>query len=135
MGVLGCVPKCNLADQCRTMGHDLFFQPQLLKHIQGSGLDAVGAPSISRLRAIINVRLDASKIDILESLEQLRKYNILIDFDEGGYLLQIITKHVVERPSVFLEIIQRRNFDDFGAGNFKSLFEAFERYQEARGNL
>ncbi|KAE8309953.1 hypothetical protein BDV41DRAFT_579926 [Aspergillus transmontanensis] len=128
MGVLGCVLKCNLADQCRAMGHDLVFQPHVLKHIQGSGFDAVGAPSISRLRAIINVFTN----DIVQTL---RKYNILIDFDEGDYLLRIITNHVVERPSVFLEIIQRRNFDGFGAGNFKSLFEAFERDREARGNL
>lgn len=84
---------------------------------------------------VLRNRLAVSKLDILESLEQLQKYNILIDFDEGGYLLQIFTKHVIERPTVFLEIIQRHNFDGFGAGNFKSLFEAFERDQEARGNL
>ncbi|KAK2787004.1 hypothetical protein FQN52_007446 [Onygenales sp. PD_12] len=72
---------------------------------------------------------------INESIESLQKLNILIDFDENGYLLQIFTKHVLDRPTVFLEIIQRNNFDGFGAGNFKSLFEAFEREQAVRGNL
>jgi 4-hydroxyphenylpyruvate dioxygenase len=68
-------------------------------------------------------------IDVLERL------NILIDFDERGYLLQIFTKHVGDRPTVFTEVIQRHSFDGFGAGNFKSLFEAFEREQGLRGNL
>ncbi|EEH45486.1 4-hydroxyphenylpyruvate dioxygenase [Paracoccidioides brasiliensis Pb18] len=72
---------------------------------------------------------------INESIDTLQKLNILIDFDEQGYLLQIFTKHVLDRPTVFLEVIQRNNFDGFGAGNFKSLFEAFEREQAARGNL
>ena len=58
-----------------------------------------------------------------------------IDFDEGGYLLQLFTKPLMDRPTVFIEIIQRNNFDGFGAGNFKSLFEAIEREQEKRGNL
>lgn len=72
---------------------------------------------------------------IAQDINLLQKYNILIDFDEGGYLLQIFAKHVLDRPTVFIEIIQRENFDGFGAGNFKSLFEAFEREQELRGNL
>ncbi|KKZ67977.1 4-hydroxyphenylpyruvate dioxygenase 2 [[Emmonsia] crescens] len=72
---------------------------------------------------------------INESIDTLQALNILIDFDEQGYLLQIFTKHVLDRPTVFLEVIQRNNFDGFGAGNFKSLFEAFEREQAARGNL
>ncbi|KLJ09259.1 4-hydroxyphenylpyruvate dioxygenase 2 [Blastomyces silverae] len=72
---------------------------------------------------------------IKESIDSLQALNILIDFDEQGYLLQIFTKHVLDRPTVFLEVIQRNNFDGFGAGNFKSLFEAFEREQAARGNL
>ena len=70
-----------------------------------------------------------------ESFETIQRLNILIDFDEGGYLLQLFTKPLMDRPTVFLEIIQRSNFDGFGAGNFKSLFEAIEREQELRGNL
>ncbi|RAL16475.1 4-hydroxyphenylpyruvate dioxygenase family protein [Aspergillus homomorphus CBS 101889] len=85
--------------------------------------------------ATMKKRLAASSLTIAENIDTLQKYNILIDFDEGGYLLQIFTKHVVDRPTVFIEIIQRENFDGFGAGNFRSLFEAFERDQAARGNL
>lgn len=74
-------------------------------------------------------------LQIKESWEKIRELNILIDFDAGGYLLQLFTKPLMDRPTVFLEIIQRENFDGFGAGNFRSLFEAIEREQEGRGNL
>uniref|UniRef100_A0A3Q2NPR7 4-hydroxyphenylpyruvate dioxygenase n=1 Tax=Fundulus heteroclitus TaxID=8078 RepID=A0A3Q2NPR7_FUNHE len=60
---------------------------------------------------------------------------ILVDYDDKGYLLQIFTKPVQDRPTVFLEVIQRHNHQGFGAGNFKSLFEAIEADQRARGNL
>uniref|UniRef100_A0A3P9BSP0 4-hydroxyphenylpyruvate dioxygenase n=1 Tax=Maylandia zebra TaxID=106582 RepID=A0A3P9BSP0_9CICH len=60
---------------------------------------------------------------------------ILVDYDDNGYLLQIFTKPVQDRPTVFLEVIQRHNHQGFGAGNFKSLFEAIEADQHARGNL
>uniref|UniRef100_A0A7N8WZT1 4-hydroxyphenylpyruvate dioxygenase n=1 Tax=Mastacembelus armatus TaxID=205130 RepID=A0A7N8WZT1_9TELE len=60
---------------------------------------------------------------------------ILVDFDDKGYLLQIFTKPVQDRPTLFLEVIQRNNHYGFGAGNFKSLFEAIEMDQDARGNL
>ena len=80
-------------------------------------------------------RLAQLGVKVAEDIDTLQKYNILVDFDEGGYLLQIFTKHVVDRPTVFLEIIQRENFDGFGTRNFKSLFEAFAREQTLRGNL
>lgn len=80
-------------------------------------------------------KLAAKNFKIAEDINTLQKYNILMDFDEGGYLLQIFAKHVLDRPTVFIEIIQRENFDGFGAGNFRSLFEAFEREQALRGNL
>ncbi|MCC6816309.1 MAG: 4-hydroxyphenylpyruvate dioxygenase [Saprospiraceae bacterium] len=73
------------------------------------------------------------KID--ENLEDLKKLNILIDRDEEGYLLQIFTKPLQDRPTVFFEIIQRKGAKSFGKGNFKALFEAIEREQEIRGNL
>jgi len=73
------------------------------------------------------------KID--EKLDDLKKENILIDRDEEGYLLQIFTKPVQDRPTVFFEIIQRKGAKSFGKGNFKALFEAIEREQEIRGNL
>ncbi len=72
---------------------------------------------------------------IQESLVELKRLNILIDRDEEGYLLQIFTKPVQDRPTVFYEIIQRRGAKSFGKGNFKALFEAIERDQELRGTL
>lgn len=72
---------------------------------------------------------------ISESLEDLRKLNILIDRDEEGYLLQIFTKPIQDRPTMFFEIIERHGAKSFGKGNFKALFESIEREQELRGNL
>jgi 4-hydroxyphenylpyruvate dioxygenase len=65
----------------------------------------------------------------------LKQHGILIDRDEEGYLLQLFTKPVVDRPTLFFEIIQRKGAQSFGKGNFKALFEAIEREQEARGTL
>lgn len=70
-----------------------------------------------------------------EDMAKLRELGILIDRDEEGYLLQIFTKPVEDRPTVFYEVIQRRGSRGFGKGNFKALFEAIEREQELRGNL
>jgi 4-hydroxyphenylpyruvate dioxygenase len=70
-----------------------------------------------------------------EDLAPLRDLGILIDRDEEGYLLQIFTKPVQDRPTVFYEIIQRKGARSFGKGNFKALFESIEREQERRGNL
>jgi 4-hydroxyphenylpyruvate dioxygenase len=73
------------------------------------------------------------KID--EPLEQLEELGILVDRDEEGYMLQIFTKPVEDRPTLFYEVIQRKGSRSFGKGNFKALFEAIEREQDARGNL
>ena len=73
------------------------------------------------------------KID--EDVGSLARLGILIDRDPDGYLLQIFTKPVEDRPTVFYEIIQRKGAKSFGAGNFKALFEAIEREQELRGTL
>lgn len=70
-----------------------------------------------------------------EDLEPLKQLGILVDRDEEGYLLQIFTKPVEDRPTLFFEIIQRKGAKSFGKGNFKALFEAIEREQERRGNL
>jgi len=83
----------------------------------------------------LRVRLAAAPFKVKEDLEELRKLNILVDFDDRGYLLQLFTAPVQDRPTVFLEIIQREGCSGFGAGNFKSLFESIEREQAARGNL
>ena len=68
-------------------------------------------------------------------IQELRARRILVDRDEDGYLLQIFTKPVQDRPTVFYELIERHGSLGFGIGNFKALFEAIEREQERRGNL
>ena len=73
------------------------------------------------------------KID--EDIEPLQKLGVLIDRDDEGYLLQIFSKPLEDRPTLFFEIIQRKGAQSFGKGNFKALFEALEREQDARGNL
>ena len=73
--------------------------------------------------------------NINEDLKELKKLNILIDRDEEGYLLQIFTKPIQDRPTVFFEIIERNGAKSFGKGNFKALFESIEREQALRGNL
>jgi 4-hydroxyphenylpyruvate dioxygenase len=70
-----------------------------------------------------------------EDLEPLKRLGILVDRDNEGYLLQIFTKPVEDRPTLFFEIIQRKGAKSFGKGNFKALFEALEKEQERRGNL
>lgn len=70
-----------------------------------------------------------------EDITQLKELGILVDRDEEGYLLQIFTKPVEDRPTLFFEIIQRKGAKSFGKGNFKALFEAIEREQDLRGNL
>tara|TARA_B100000963_G_C22392161_1_gene564990 strand:- start:206 stop:790 length:585 start_codon:yes stop_codon:yes gene_type:complete len=72
---------------------------------------------------------------IEEDLEPLKELGILIDRDDEGYLLQLFTKPVLDRPTMFFEIIQRKGAKSFGKGNFKALFEAIEREQDSRGTL
>jgi len=80
-------------------------------------------------------RLGAHKDMMKEDLKELQRLSILVDADEEGYLLQIFTKPVEDRPTLFFEIIQRMGAKGFGAGNFKALFESIEREQEKRGTL
>lgn len=70
-----------------------------------------------------------------ESIEPLKELGILVDRDDEGYLLQIFTKPVEDRPTLFFEIIQRKGATSFGKGNFRALFESIEREQALRGNL
>jgi len=97
--------------------------------LQKRGLAFLNIPS-----AYYETVLDrVGRID--EDLEPLQRLGILVDRDDEGYLLQIFTKPVEDRPTLFFEIIQRKGAKSFGKGNFKALFEALEREQEARGNL
>uniref|UniRef100_A0A914HXN6 4-hydroxyphenylpyruvate dioxygenase n=1 Tax=Globodera rostochiensis TaxID=31243 RepID=A0A914HXN6_GLORO len=83
---------------------------------------------------MLEKRLAGSKFseEIGKDLGEIRKMNILMDFDEHGYLLQIFTKPIQDRMTFFLEVIQRNNFSGFGAGNFRALFEAVEMEQKRR---
>lgn len=80
-------------------------------------------------------RLSRFDHELQEDIKQLQKLGIMIDADEEGYLLQIFTKPVQDRPTLFFEVIQRVGARGFGAGNFKALFESIEREQELRGTL
>jgi 4-hydroxyphenylpyruvate dioxygenase len=73
--------------------------------------------------------------EIDENIDELKRLGILVDCDEEGYLLQIFTKPVEDRPTVFYEILQRKGCKGFGKGNFKALFVSIEEEQRRRGNL
>jgi 4-hydroxyphenylpyruvate dioxygenase len=97
--------------------------------IQGRGVEFLNIPSTYYETLPDRV----GHID--EDLEPLQRLGILVDRDDEGYLLQIFTKPVEDRPTLFFEIIQRKGAKSFGKGNFKALFEALEKEQDARGNL
>lgn len=84
---------------------------------------------------MIPTRLGVHRDMMTEDIKELQKLGIMVDADEEGYLLQIFTKPVEDRPTLFFEIIQRMGARGFGAGNFKALFESIEREQEKRGTL
>eukprot|EP00126_Sphaerothecum_destruens_P012512 Sdes_comp21450_c0_seq1m20076 len=83
----------------------------------------------------LRLRLKSSPVKVQEDLSVLQKLKILVDYDDNGYLLQIFTKPLEDRPTLFIEIIQRQNHQGFGAGNFKALFQSIELEQGKRGNL
>lgn len=85
--------------------------------------------------SLLRKRLQAASPDVKEDVDELERQRILLDFDDKGYLLQIFTKPMQDRPTLFLEIIQRHGHNGFGAGNFRTLFQAVEMEQQKRGNL
>ncbi|KHO01892.1 4-hydroxyphenylpyruvate dioxygenase [Metarhizium album ARSEF 1941] len=103
--------------------------------LRARGVDFINVPSTYYDTMRQRLKTDRRSWHLAEDLDTIQRLNILIDYDEGGYLLQLFTKPLMDRPTVFIEIIQRNHFDGFGAGNFKSLFEAIEREQAERGNL
>jgi 4-hydroxyphenylpyruvate dioxygenase len=124
---------------------------EFIEFYQGAGVQHIAVATDNILETITKLR--ANGVDFLyvpdtyyddvkervgfidEDLDALKKLNILVDRDEEGYLLQIFTKPIQDRPTLFFEIIQRKGAKSFGKGNFKALFEAIEREQELRGNL
>ncbi|XP_022064345.1 4-hydroxyphenylpyruvate dioxygenase [Acanthochromis polyacanthus] len=106
---------------------------QTIVNLRARGMEFLAAPDT--YYDTLRESLKTAKIKVKEDLDCLQELKILVDFDDKGYLLQIFTKPVQDRPTLFLEVIQRNNHFGFGAGNFKSLFEAIEKDQDARGNL
>ncbi|CAH0751285.1 unnamed protein product [Diatraea saccharalis] len=104
-----------------------------IKNLRERGVEFLTIPSV--YYKIIREKLQHSKVRVAESIDELERLHILIDYDDNGYLLQIFTKNTQDRPTLFLEVIQRRNHNGFGAGNFKTLFESIELEQAKRGNL
>lgn len=103
--------------------------------LRARGVQFIDVPETYYATMRQRMKTEKRNWELNEDFEVLQRLNILIDYDEGGYLLQLFTKPLMDRPTVFIEIIQRNQFDGFGAGNFKSLFEAIEREQAERGNL
>ena len=102
-----------------------------------STVESMNRSGVQFLRVPENYYEDAKQRvpEIASQVESLQRNGILVDKDEDGYLLQIFTKPVQDRPTIFFEVIERHGSKGFGAGNFKALFEAIEREQAARGNL
>lgn len=106
-----------------------------VSNMRARGVEFISVPETYYTTMRMRLKTDKRNWKLQEDFDTIQSLNILIDFDEGGYLLQLFTKPLMDRPTVFIEIIQRNEFDGFGAGNFKSLFEAIEREQAERGNL
>mmetsp|Transcript_37604 Transcript_37604/g.60637 ORF Transcript_37604/g.60637 Transcript_37604/m.60637 type:complete len:448 (+) Transcript_37604:22-1365(+) len=118
-----------------------------VQHIALRTFDIVHTVNMLRARGIkflqvpptyykdLRARLAESDTQVKEDLDTIENLNILVDFDDRGYLLQIFMRPIQDRPTVFIECIQRQSHEGFGVGNFKALFEAIEREQQLRGNL
>jgi 4-hydroxyphenylpyruvate dioxygenase len=120
-----------------------FYQGEGVQHVAIATSNIVETVTALSQRGVEFLKVPGTYYDDLlnrvgqidEDIEPLKKLGILVDRDDEGYLLQIFTKPVEDRPTLFYEIIQRKGAKSFGAGNFKALFEALEREQAARGNL
>ncbi len=102
--------------------------------LRSRGIEFLSTPPDEYYNAIPG-RLEEFSHELREDLKRLKGLGIMVDADEEGYLLQIFTKPLQDRPTMFFEIIQRMGAKGFGAGNFKALFESIEREQELRGTL
>ncbi|MEM6965166.1 MAG: 4-hydroxyphenylpyruvate dioxygenase [Bacteroidota bacterium] len=120
-----------------------FYEGEGIQHIAVATDNVVKTVKELQSRGVEFLRVPTTYYDVLEErvgkidedIDALRELGILVDRDDEGYLLQIFTKPVEPRPTMFFEIIQRKGATSFGKGNFKALFEAIEREQELRGTL
>ncbi|TDZ35976.1 4-hydroxyphenylpyruvate dioxygenase [Colletotrichum trifolii] len=118
--------------------HIALLTPDIITTVsamRARGVEFINVPSTYYDNMRHRLKTEKRNWVLKEDLATIERLNILIDYDEQGYLLQLFTKPLMDRPTVFIEIIQRNHFEGFGAGNFKSLFEAIEREQAERGNL
>ncbi|GIK65198.1 MAG: 4-hydroxyphenylpyruvate dioxygenase [Chloroflexota bacterium] len=106
-----------------------------VSELRRRGVEFLTPPPNAYYDEVIIERLREKNVKVKEDLEEIRKLGILVDADDEGYLLQIFTRPVGDRPTLFFEIIQRRGSRGFGLGNFKALFESIEREQALRGTL
>jgi 4-hydroxyphenylpyruvate dioxygenase len=120
-----------------------FYRGPGVQHIAMATDDIIRTVGAMRRQGVDFLRVPNAYYDDLlsrigpidEPVEALRELGILVDRDDEGYMLQIFTRPVEDRPTLFYEVIQRKGSRSFGKGNFKALFEAIEREQELRGNL
>jgi 4-hydroxyphenylpyruvate dioxygenase len=120
-----------------------FYEDEGVQHVAVATDNIIDTVTKLRDRGVEFLRIPATYYETIldrvgeidEDLAPLKELGILIDRDEEGYLLQIFTRPVQSRPTLFFEIIQRKGARSFGKGNFKALFEAIEREQELRGTL
>ena len=125
-----------------------FYEGSGVQHVAVATNDIISTVSEMRKRGVeflstppdeyyksVPIRLEEHNHKLREDIDKLKSLGIMIDADEEGYLLQIFTKPVEDRPTLFFEIIQRMGARGFGAGNFKALFESIEREQQKRGTL
>jgi 4-hydroxyphenylpyruvate dioxygenase len=120
-----------------------FYHGAGVQHIAMSTTDICATVSELKSRGVEFLRVPTTYYDELqgrvgkidENIEDLKQHGILVDRDDDGYLLQLFSKPIEDRPTLFFEIIQRKGAKSFGKGNFKALFEAIEREQELRGTL
>ena len=120
-----------------------FYKGEGVQHVAMATADIIATVKDLKSRGVDFLQVPTSYYDDLlervgtidEDLEPLKELGILVDRDDEGYLLQLFSKPVQDRPTLFFEIIQRKGAKSFGKGNFKALFEAIEREQAERGNL
>ena len=105
-----------------------------VSQLKANGIEFLSTPPAAYYQSVPG-RLEEFSHELREDIEKLKSLGIMIDADEEGYLLQIFTKPIEDRPTLFFEIIQRMGARGFGAGNFKALFESIEREQAKRGTL
>ena len=141
---LGYLPEnCPLYAEMKVEEYLDFYDGEGVQHIAMATNNIIETVTDLQQRGLEFLRVPSTYYDTLldrvghidEELNALKQLGILVDRDDEGYLLQIFTKPVEDRPTLFFEIIQRKGAKSFGKGNFKALFEAIEREQAARGNL